>query len=100
MADLRSCFTTEGTLKPASMRKTSLEEATDREIAIKANSDFIILSGLAMSACFGQQLGACRPVGLIFDQSNISGHYLHRLESGLRAMQLRDGQSAIDGDDG
>src|SRR5262245_3966184 len=54
-AVLGSCFTPEGTLTPASLRPTSLEEATDREVALEANSDFIIVSGLAMSTDFGQQ---------------------------------------------
>jgi hypothetical protein len=86
-------------MTPASLRPTSLEEATDREVALKANRDFIIVSGLAMSACFGQQLGARCPVRLILGEPGIGGHCLDRLESDPRTAQLRDGQSAIDGDD-
>ena len=75
-----------------------LEEAADGRVAFEADGDFVRVAGFAVRACLGQQLRACGPIGLVFGEPRIGGHVLHGVESGARAVQLRDREGAVDGD--
>src|SRR5713101_2413116 len=77
---------------------TLLQEAADGGVALETDGDFVSVAGLGVCACLGQQLRACRPVGLVFGEPPIGGYLLHGVESGAGTMHLRDRQRAIDSD--
>src|SRR5712691_5806030 len=77
-------------------RLTPLQETTDRRVALETDRDLVCAAGFAMCACPGQQLRARSPVGLVFREPHIGGDLLHRLETAVGALHLRDSQSAID----
>ena len=56
------------------------------------------MPGFFVRPCLGQQLRARSPIRLVFGEPRIGGW--HGLKSGAGTVRLRDGQSAIDCDDG
>jgi hypothetical protein len=79
-------------------RLTVPQEAADGGVALETDCDFVRMVGFAVCTCLGQQLRACRPVGLVFREPSIGGYRLHGVESGAGTMHLRDRQGAIDSD--
>jgi quercetin dioxygenase-like cupin family protein len=79
-------------------RLTLLQEAADGGVALETDCDFVRVAGFVVCTCLGQQLCACRPVGLVFGEPPIGGYRLHGVESGAGTMRLRDRQGAIDSD--
>jgi hypothetical protein len=50
-------------------RLTPLQEAADRGIAFETDGNFVCSARFGMTICPRQQFGACRPVGLVLDES-------------------------------
>lgn len=80
-------------------RVTTLQETTDRRIALETNRDLIRLARVVTRARLRQQLRARRPVWLVFGDACVDSDIRHHLLSRRRPANLRNGEGTIDRDD-
>src|SRR5260370_19814760 len=76
-------------------RLTLLQEAANRGVALETDCDLVRVAGFVVCACPGQQLRACRPVGLVFGEPDIGGQLFAGREAGPGAMPLRSPHAAV-----
>ena len=89
------------TCSRASMRQGGLapaQKGAHGRVALEADRNLISLARFIASGGSGQQLGARRPVRLIFGESHIS-EALQDLDRNVRPSQLGDRKRPIDRDD-
>jgi hypothetical protein len=77
-------------------RLPPLQKPAHGRIAFKTDRNLVGITGLGVSGCAREQLGARGPVRLVLEQARVASGIRQRCEGGIRPVQFGNSQRAID----